>query len=104
MLNVNYAYAMLMNFEEPRTIREVINMPYLDSWLDTMKEKMKSLEKNETWDLVTLPKGRNLIGCKWVFKKNYSIDGNINKYKERLVTKGYSKKKGIDHGEFFSLV
>ncbi|XP_059066100.1 secreted RxLR effector protein 161-like [Cryptomeria japonica] len=46
-----------------------------------MKYEMKSLEKNGTWDLVLLPKGRKLVGYKWVFKKKYGPDGSTDKYK-----------------------
>ena len=51
-----------------------------------------------------MPDGRKLVGCKWVFKKKYGPDRMIDKYKERLVTKGYSKKEGVDYGEIFSPV
>ena len=42
-----------------------------------MKEEMDSLEKNKTWDLVELPKYRNTIGCKWVFKLKKGVDGKV---------------------------
>lgn len=56
-----------------------------------MMEKVKSLYKNETWDLVEPPKGRNVIGCKWVFQKNKAISRKMEKkYKAQLVAKGYA--------------
>jgi len=67
-----------------------------------MNEEMASLKMNETSDLVPLPKGRKLVGCKWVFKKKIGLDGNVEKYKASLVTKGYSQVEGIDYGEIFS--
>lgn len=48
MLNVNYAYTFLTNVDEPRTVKEGRNMLDLDSWLEEMKDEMKSLENNET--------------------------------------------------------
>jgi len=50
------------------------------------------LRKKNTWTLVELPKGAKPIGCKWIFKKKYHPDGSIEKYKERLVAKGFTKK------------
>lgn len=103
MLNVNCSYALLADIDEPRTVKEAIEMLDSDSWLEAMNDEMSSLDKNGTWDLVPLPKGRNPVGCKWVFKK-YGPNGNIDKYKARLVAKGYSQKEGIDYGEIFSPV
>jgi hypothetical protein len=45
-----------------------------------MEEEMASLDKNEAWDLVELPTGRNPIGIKWVFKKNLNAEGKVEKY------------------------
>ena len=38
-------------------------------WQVSMDEEMNSLQKNTTWELVSLPSGRNLVQCKWVFWK-----------------------------------
>lgn len=58
MLNVNYFDALLMDVDEPRTIKEAINMLDSNSQLSAMKDELKSLEKNETWDLVPFLDGR----------------------------------------------
>ena len=54
-----------------------------------MKEEFHSLQKNDTWDLVTLPPERKLFKCKWVFKTKFDVDGSPLKYKARLVAKGF---------------
>ena len=53
------------------------------------------MEDNKVWDLVELSKGIRIVGSKWIFRtKDYS-KGNIERYKVRLVAKGYTKKEGI---------
>jgi hypothetical protein len=69
-----------------------------------MDEEMASLDKNEAWDLVELLTGRKTIGSKWVFKKKLNAEGKVEKYKARLVTKGYSQVEGIDFCEIFSTI
>ena len=49
------------------------------NWLQAMKEEYDTLMKNNTWTLVSLPPGRQPIGCKWVFRVKYHPDGSINK-------------------------
>ena len=68
-----------------------------------MKEKMDSLLKNETWDLVPLPEGKRALPNKWVYRLKEE-DGAKKRYKARLVVKGFSQKKGIYFDEIFSPV
>ena len=68
-----------------------------------MIEEMELLHKNDIWDLVLPPKGHKIVGCKWVFKLNVSLEV-APRYKARLVAKGLSQKEGIDYHEVFSLV
>jgi hypothetical protein len=69
-----------------------------------MDEEMAALDKNEAWDLVEFSTGRNPIGNKWVFKKKLNAEGKVEKYKARLIAKGYSQVEGIDFGEIFLLL
>lgn len=54
-----------------------------------MNEELRSLEKNGIWELLEMLFGRMVIGCKWVFKIKRKVDGSIERYKVRLVIKGY---------------
>jgi hypothetical protein len=69
-----------------------------------MNEEYCYLMENDTWDLVPLPKGINLIGCKWVYRTKYEIDGSVERQKAWLVAKLFSQFEGIDYNETFSLV
>ena len=69
-----------------------------------MNEEIKKIEKNKTWTLVLRPKGKNVVGTKWVFKNKLNEYGEVTRNKARLVYKVYSPEEGIDYGETFSLV
>lgn len=64
-----------------------------------MVEEMGSLGKNEAWYLGELLVGRKPISNKQVFQKKLNAKGKIQKYRARLVAKGYSHVEGIDFGE-----
>ena len=51
------------------------------NWIDAIKDEMKSMEDNDVWDLVELPKGVKPIGCKWIFKTKRDSKGNVERYK-----------------------
>ncbi|KAG8495219.1 hypothetical protein CXB51_012817 [Gossypium anomalum] len=86
---------------ETHTYQEAI----LDSrWVDAMKQEIRALEENGTWEVVSLPQGKVPIGCKWVYKVKYQSDGSIEQFKARLVGKGYRQRAGLDFQETFSPV
>ena len=69
-----------------------------------MKKELDALSKNHTWDLVTLPPGKSVVGCKWVFKIKTRFDWSIERYKTRSVAKGFTQEYEIDYEETFAPV
>jgi Reverse transcriptase (RNA-dependent DNA polymerase) len=69
-----------------------------------MNEKLKVLERNETWQIIPLPHAKKIVGCKWVFKIKYNCNETVDRYKARLVAKSYTQTYGLDYVETFALV
>ena len=67
-----------------------------------MNEEKEKIERNKTWTLVPRPKGKNMIGTKWLFRNKLKKDGEVTRNKAIIVYKGYSQEEGIDYGETFS--
>jgi len=55
-----------------------------------MIKQYYSLMKSNTWDIISLQKGRKIVRCKWVYKTKYDADGSVDKHKACLVAKGFS--------------
>ncbi|CAI7809758.1 unnamed protein product [Closterium sp. NIES-53] len=89
---------------EPATLKEVLESSDADEWKKAMESELKSIEENGTWELVELPEGRKAITSKWLFKIKSDADGKIERYKSRLVAKGYQQKEKVDYKELFSPV
>jgi len=69
-----------------------------------MLDEMSVLQNNGTWDLVPLPSGKFVVGCRWVFAIKIGPDGTIDGLKTCLVAKGYTQIFGLYYGNTFSPV
>jgi len=61
-----------------------------------MKDEIKSLHDNHTFDLVKLPKGKRALDNRWIYRVKHESNSTSSRYKARLVVKGYSPRKGVD--------
>ena len=69
-----------------------------------MDSEYDALMKNKTWHLVPSKSGMNVIDCKWVYKIKRKSDVSIDRYKARVVAKGFKQRFGIDYEDTFSPV
>nr|GEX38898.1 zinc finger, CCHC-type [Tanacetum cinerariifolium] len=79
--------------DEPKNYKEASSD---QKWIEAMKVELDSINRNNTWELTTLPKGHKATGLKWVFKTKKDANRNITKHKARLVAKGYIQEHSID--------
>ncbi|KAL6318191.1 hypothetical protein AAG906_035696 [Vitis piasezkii] len=85
----------------PKNIQEALEIP---DWKEAVMEEIRALEKNGTWEVMNLPRGKKPMGCKWVFIVKYKVDDTVEQYKARLVAKGFTQTYDIDYTETFALV
>ena len=69
-----------------------------------MKSEFDALQENRTWDLTSLLAGRKALGSKWVYTVKTNLDGSVERFKARLVIKGFSQVKGVDYNETYAPV
>ena len=86
---------------ELSSLYEAVEKPV---WVDEMVEEYKSNVKNNVWEVVPRPTEKSVVGSRWIFKVNHAIDISKEKYKARILAKGYSQVEGIDYEETFSPV
>jgi len=90
--------AVFSTNSDPVTYEEAVKH---EEWRNAMDQEIESIERNNTWDLTSLPSGAKKIGVKWVYKTKLNEKGKVEKYKARLVAKGYSQQHGIDYNDVY---
>ena len=86
----------------PKTGKEAINSFARGKWEKAMANEMQSLKENNVYQLVDRPKGKKVVKSKWVFRVKTDQKGEVEKYKARVVAKGYSQVEGVDYDQTFS--
>lgn len=85
----------------PSNIHEALQN---SEWAVAVTEEVQTLMKNDTWEITSLPVGKNPAGCEWIFSVKYNEDGSINRYKARLVANGFTQSYGVEYEEAFALM
>lgn len=95
-----FVMSISANFE-PKHYNQASQYP---EWCNAMESELNAMKANNTWDVVPLPNEKNSVGCRWVYKIKHGSDGKIERYKARLMAKGFNQKEGIDYFETYSPV
>ena len=92
-----YAFvSTLSSVSIPKKLSEALSHP---GWKQAMIDEMSALHSSGTWDLVPLPPGKSVVGCRWVYVVKVGPDGQTDRLKARLVAKSYMQVFGQDYGD-----
>lgn len=94
----------VLEYNIPENFQEAISSPEAAKWQGAIDDELESLSRNGTWKIVPRQPGMKAITSKWVFKIVKSKDGKTDRYKARLVARGFQQREGIDFVETFSPV
>ncbi|KAF7763798.1 hypothetical protein Agabi119p4_8335 [Agaricus bisporus var. burnettii] len=95
-------FAGAVSGADPRSYRLAMKSPDSDCWTEACNTEIFNLEANGTWELMELPPGKKVVNSGWVFKVKRLANGSIERYRARLVAKGYSQRPGFDFTEVFA--
>ena len=94
--------AILVETDIQQSYDEAMSNPDSKEWAAAIKEEIDGLDKNETWEMTTLPPDKRCFDSKWIFKIKRYPDGNIQRYKARVVARGFSQVEGVDYTQTFA--
>ena len=89
---------------EPTSFQQAVTGPDQVHWKRAIRAELDSMRDRDVFLPTKLPIGQRTIDAKWVFKIKRKADGTIDKYKARLVARGFKQKFGIDYLETFAPV
>lgn len=104
-------YEMYMAFDAmsyienvPQSYDEVNEREDKECWMEAMKREIESINENETWELVKTPRDKEILDTKWVYTYKPLENDIKDRYKARLVVRGFAQKDNFDYDNLYSPV
>jgi len=94
----------LVQVKEPQSLEEALSSSQSENWMQAVEEDLSNLERLKTWKIVELPVGKDCIDSRWIFKVKRDVNGQIARYKARLVARGFTQKEGMDYTQTYAPV
>ena len=87
---------------DPKTYKQAMRLHDADKWLEACVAEVASLVENKVYEVVDRPGSHQVITSKWVFKKKRGMTGAVEKYKAKIVARGFMQEEGVDCGDTYS--
>jgi hypothetical protein len=81
-------FSLFSQIDDPLTSEEDVKE---EVWAQAMEEEIRCIENNQTWKLVDVPDNKDVISVKRIYKTNQDTEGKVQKYKARLVVRGFTQ-------------
>ena len=89
---------------DPLSYYDALSREDHDKWKEACNDELEMFKKMGVFEEVQKPPDRKIVGSKWIFKMKLGPDGQIERYRARLVAQGFSQVEGIDYNETFAPV
>jgi len=73
-------------------------------WDVACEDEIRNFQQMGVYDIVSQPKGHKVVGSKWVLHIKRGPDGQVQKYKARIITQGFTQVEGLDYNQTFAPV
>ena len=96
--------AIINDAGDPRSYAEAMARSDTAEWEMACEAEKHAFEHMGVYEVVLHPKGRKVVGSRWVFRIKRGPDGTVLKYKARIVAQGFTQIEGVDYDETFTPV
>jgi hypothetical protein len=86
--NTEQSHIDSISMMEPKNFNEARKDGH---WVKAMNDELDQIEKNNTWEMVHRPKGKNIIGSKRIFKNKLNEQGQVVRTKKDWSVKAILK-------------
>ena len=84
--------------------KQAVSGPDAEEWYRAMADEVKSIIKNDAWELVERPNDREVIGSRMVLRNKYKPDGKLERREARIVARGFAQRPGVHFNQTFAPV
>ncbi|KAI0991780.1 hypothetical protein K3495_g16407 [Podosphaera aphanis] len=102
---LHHGMTALPSTTDPKTWEEAMTGPEALQWRKAANDEFRSLQDKGAIKIISLselPANRKPMKCKWVFKKKFLANGDVDKFKARCTAKGFTQRQGVDYHETFA--